>query len=114
MKTNDLESIKEAFTTGPDITAQHGDSGGILQVAAIGGSIEILSILLEHGADPNAPGDRYGIPLQAWAVRYAALGMPRRLQELQLLLNRGARVNALGGEYNHVLIAAAYALPRTA
>lgn len=62
---------------------------------------EHLHLLLERGADVNAPGGEYGYPLQA-----ACANGGDCLAEIKLLLDRGADVNARGGRYGNALQAA--------
>ncbi|KAI5806083.1 hypothetical protein EDC01DRAFT_133541 [Geopyxis carbonaria] len=66
------------------------------------GNIEIVSILIKHGADVNAQGSIYGSALQAAAVS-------GNLQIVHILLRAGADVNAhTKNEFDNALQAAAY------
>ncbi|KAK4119292.1 ankyrin [Parathielavia appendiculata] len=56
-------------------------------------------LLVERGADVNAPGGEYGYPLQA--LSSSEHGGTRG--EIQLLLDKGAEVNARGGKYGSAL-----------
>ncbi|KAI0320597.1 ankyrin repeat-containing domain protein [Amylostereum chailletii] len=73
----------------------------VLQAAAWAGHLEIVHLLLDHGADVNARGGKYGTAVQAAAYK-------GRLDVVHLLLERGADVNAHGGEYGMALHAAAF------
>jgi ankyrin repeat protein len=88
-----------------DLTA-----GNILQAAAIGGDTEIVTLLLDRGADIEAPGvsdeddwnwqsqEYYATPLQAAAYFL-------NVEVIKLLLDRNADVNAQGGPYGSALFA---------
>ncbi|KAH8748316.1 hypothetical protein F5882DRAFT_311466, partial [Hyaloscypha sp. PMI_1271] len=71
-----------------------------LQAAAAYKNENMVQLLLNRGADPNAQGGHYGSALQAAAANgYKSI--------VQLLLNRGADANAQGGHYGSALQAAA-------
>lgn len=59
-----------------------------------------LRVLLEHGANVNWQGGKYGCALQAAAASY-------RFENVKLLLWYGADVNTQCGRYDNVLTAAA-------
>ena len=62
--------------------------------------ISLVEILLDHGADVNVQGGRYGNALQAAIAGHAAC------EAIQLLLGHGANVNAEGGAFGTALQAA--------
>lgn len=88
-----------------DLTA-----GNILQAAAINGDAEIVTLLLDRGADIEAPGvsdeddwnwqsqEYYATPLQAAAYFL-------NIEVIKVLLDRNADVNAQGGPYGSALFA---------
>ncbi|KAJ7756034.1 ankyrin repeat-containing domain protein [Mycena maculata] len=78
-----------------------GAYGTALQAASFAGSVEVVTLLLEHGADVNAKGGMYGSALQAGSISGS-------LDVVHLLLEGGADVNALGGFYGTALQAATY------
>lgn len=89
---------------GADINRRgSGDHGTALYEAAdrLPLSREHFRILLERGADVNAPGGEFGFPLQAACLR---LGLAEA--EVKLLLDAGAEVNAQGGRGGNALQAA--------
>jgi ankyrin repeat protein len=63
-----------------------------LQAAAARGHIEIVSVLLEKGANVNAAGGEYGSPLQAAVAE-------GHTEIVSILLEKGANVNAAGARY---------------
>ncbi|KAJ7440551.1 ankyrin repeat domain-containing protein, partial [Mycena galericulata] len=64
--------------------------GSSLHIAAAGGHIEIVRILLEKGANINAAGGREGSSLHIAAAR-------GHTEIVRILLEKGANVNAAGG-----------------
>ncbi|ETR98546.1 ankyrin, partial [Trichoderma reesei RUT C-30] len=84
---------------GADINRQGGGiHGTALHEAAMGSGTDMaFRLLLERGADVNAPGGKYGFPLQA----VCAKGGPE--EYVKLLLDKGADVNAQGGEFGNAL-----------
>jgi hypothetical protein len=77
----------------------HTDESPLL-MAIIDGNKIVVRYLIEHGADVNAQGGKYGNPLQA-----AVTGS--RAKIVRYLVENGADVNAQGGEYGNPLQAAA-------
>ncbi|KAI0272290.1 ankyrin repeat-containing domain protein [Gloeopeniophorella convolvens] len=75
--------------------------GGTLQEAASKGNRDIVLLLLDHGADVNAKGGLYG----GSALQEAASN--GNLDIIQLLLDHGADVNVPGGHYGSALQGAA-------
>ncbi|KAJ7603453.1 ankyrin repeat-containing domain protein [Mycena polygramma] len=65
------------------------------------GYVEGVRFLLDHGADVNAAGGRYGSALQGAAVN-------GNVDIVCLLLEKGADVNTVGGEYSSALHNAAH------
>ncbi|KAH8727742.1 ankyrin repeat-containing domain protein [Phaeosphaeriaceae sp. PMI808] len=62
---------------------------------------EAITLLLEHGADPNAEGPTYGFAL-------AASAYDGTTDIMKALIEKGADVNKRGGDYGTALQAAAY------
>jgi len=56
----------------------------------------VIKLLLDHGADPNALGGKYGTALQAAAVH-------GHLENVKLLLECGADPAIEGGKYGNPL-----------
>ncbi|KAJ7883628.1 ankyrin repeat-containing domain protein [Mycena olivaceomarginata] len=118
---HNYESLMRDYTAGPP-----------LYWAAKLGFLQILLLLLEHGADVNAQGGYYGNALKAASAEgyldlaqlllehgadvnaqgghygnaLQVVSLKGRLDLAQLLLERGADVNAQGGEYKNALYAA--------
>ena len=72
-----------------------GLDGTALHQASYHGNIDMVTELLDHGADPDLVDGSYGGPLQA-----AIIGGHHKIA--QLLLNRGANVNAQPGIVWHM------------
>jgi ankyrin repeat protein len=84
-----------------DVNAQGGLYGNALQAASVGGSVEVVQLLLDKGAEVNAQGGQYGNALQAASVGGS-------VEVVQLLLDKGAEVNAQGSLYGNALQAASW------
>lgn len=94
---------------------QLSDWGTALHVACHEGMVETVHLLLDHDADVNAVGGKFGTPLQAavtsldggWGTE-DALAHERELilEIVELLLKRGAEINQMGGKYGTALQAA--------
>lgn len=79
-----LAAVKQALTDGADPNAEDPQSGStMLSIAALMGHTEIVTVLLEHGADVNAKSRDGGTALHAAAF----LG---RAEATKLLLEKGA------------------------
>jgi ankyrin repeat protein len=78
--------------------AEHGFA---LAAAACKGNINIIKLLLDHGAEVNLQGGRLGSALQTAAFCGEEGAM-------QLLLDRGAEIDNKGGEHGSALQAAAF------
>ncbi|KAJ7274627.1 ankyrin repeat-containing domain protein [Mycena rebaudengoi] len=129
-----LEIIQFLLASGADVNAQ-GDDGTVLHVACRQGFTEIVEVLLDHGADSNTAGGKYANALQATAsceysdysdldshrwrsapaekaaseAEYDRIDTSRRTEIVQMLLQKGAHVNAKGGKYGSALQAASKA-----
>ncbi|KAH8832455.1 ankyrin repeat-containing domain protein [Flagelloscypha sp. PMI_526] len=73
-----------------------------LQLAAYNGRLDIVKLLLEHGANVNMAGGMNGTALQAAAYRGFS-------EMVTFLLDLGAERDIKGGEYGYALQAAAHA-----
>ncbi|UKZ46852.1 hypothetical protein TrVGV298_001063 [Trichoderma virens] len=86
------------------LCVKNASSAVLLTAAALGGSIELVRLLIEHGAEMNAPLEcgSFGNALAAAAFR-GSIEVPR------LLIDHGADVNALlqRGDYGSALAVAA-------
>lgn len=80
-----------------------GAFGGVLTSAVKGGSLKILQLLLDSGAYPELGGGMNDTNGDETPLHAAARNLSRSLPLFHLLLERGADVNAGGGEYGHPL-----------
>ncbi|HWB04914.1 MAG TPA: ankyrin repeat domain-containing protein [Verrucomicrobiales bacterium] len=92
----DLERIRELLDADPSLANRPGDyesyyacSGTPIRNAAAAGHLEIVKMLLEHGADPNLPEE--GIAPQGHALYSAAANGHHEV--VKLLLAHGAHPN---------------------
>lgn len=83
--------------TGPDLSKM--PRGNALQAAIWRGNENVVKLLLDAGADVNAPAGKYGNALQAAVWR-------GHENVVKLLLYAGADVNAPAGKYGNALQAA--------
>ncbi|THX67332.1 hypothetical protein D6D08_06737 [Aureobasidium pullulans] len=87
--------------SGMDVEGKDEDGRSALYWASGLGHERIAQMLLDKGADVNAPGGHYGNALQA-----ASVGGYDKI--VQLLLDKGTDVTAQGGQYGNALQAASY------
>ncbi|KAK6502735.1 hypothetical protein TWF506_003310 [Arthrobotrys conoides] len=81
-KESTVKLLLEEF--GANANATGVEYGNALTAAAFDGTLDIVRMLLDHGADPNSPN--------GWALQTAA--EQGHLEVVELLVERGANVNA--------------------
>ncbi|KIM99689.1 hypothetical protein OIDMADRAFT_125508, partial [Oidiodendron maius Zn] len=108
------EIVKSLLLAGADVNAVEGKYWTALQAACRTSKSEIVEELLTRGVKSisshclsmvpisNLPGVWYGFALQAWACSSSC-----DPDVMQYLLDKGANVNAVGGEFGTALQAAA-------
>jgi ankyrin repeat protein len=100
LEANDREGIVELLERFPDLVVQRGTNGNDL--IGMAGSVELVSLLLARGADPNR-GNDYG-----WTKLHQA-GYSDDCELAQLLLEAGARTDlSARGDGGTPLIAALF------
>ena len=87
---------------------------GVLTSAVQGRSLEILRVLLDSGADADTGGSTNNTNGAETALHAAARQFSRSPDYFYLLLERGADVNAGGGEYGYPLQALCSNIPTAA
>ena len=107
IELDDLEAVRLLLGKGVDMNTVPVRMRGLvygnaLQAATCHGTIEVIQLLLEKGAEVNAQGGKYGNALQAAAFH-------GKVKVVELLLDNGADVNAQGGEHGNALQAATVA-----
>ncbi len=86
VRTGDLDAVRQQLTTDPALARKADPSGATaLHYAAAYGSVDMMKLLLDNGADAAAANRRKSTPLH-WAVQDEA--------KVRLLLDRGAPLNA--------------------
>ena len=120
--SGDESLVKWLISNGADINALGGTVGTALQIASHTGHLSIMRLLLSHGADVNIQGGCCGTALQAAVAHGGYINVdPQdgpdcpdlvptevRQEVVNLLLDRGANVNAAGGLLGTALQAASY------
>ncbi|KAJ6263870.1 Ankyrin-1 [Drechslerella dactyloides] len=81
-KESTVRLLLQEFGANPNATGE--EYGNALTAAAYDGTIDIIRMLLDHGANANSP--------DGWALQTAAA--QGHLEVVELLLERGAHVNA--------------------
>ena len=85
-KTTPKKLVELVLSYGSDPNAKNGEGGTALFEAIQANRIDLMALLLDHGADPNLPGPKH--PL--WPSTY-------KPKALHLLLSRGADYNKCSG-----------------
>jgi N-acyl-D-amino-acid deacylase len=85
IKSSDAASVQKLLKQGGDFKSKDNYGNSALMLATLYSTPEIMSILLDHGADPNEK-NKAGATALMWAVG--------DLDKVKLLVNRGAKVNA--------------------
>ncbi|KAL6792822.1 ankyrin repeat-containing domain protein [Trichoderma sp. SZMC 28012] len=83
-----------------NVNLQAGQFGNALQAASSHGHIEMMLLLLDHGAEVNAQGGYYGTALNAACQ---SLFSDHAIHAVRLLLEHGSDVNIGGGEFGSAL-----------
>ena len=95
IRKNYIEIANELLGLGIDVNTSNGKGFSCLHNAAILGDKEIVSFLLEHGADVNIRSHEGFTPL-LWSLCANAWerDIPKYLETLDVLIHTGADVNA--------------------
>ena len=101
IQKNDSAAVSRLLNSGLGANARDADDTPALMDAALQAGPDVVKILLEHAADPNA-ADKAGLTALMWAVPDAAV--------MKLLIDAGANVNAQSTTQRRtpLLIAATY------
>ena len=86
IRDGDLKQIKTWLASGANINAQDADGTTPLMHAVVNAGADCVKLLLDKGADPNL-SNKAGATALMWAVN--------DLKKVQLLLAKGANVNAV-------------------
>ena len=86
IRDGDLKQIKTRLASGANINAQDADGTTPLMHAVVNAGADCVKLLLDKGADPNL-SNKAGATALMWAVN--------DLKKVQLLLAKGANVNAV-------------------
>ena len=85
IRDGDLKQVK-TLLEGANLNAQDGDGTTLLMYAVANAGADCVKVLLDKGADPNL-NNKAGATALMWAVN--------DLKKVQLLLDKGAHVNAV-------------------
>ena len=96
-----LHDPDEPFTGEPDLSKSSTSIGTSMYYASQAGLLKPLKILIEAGADVNAPGGGYGSALQVASYE-------GHREVIDLLLDKGADINVRGEYFDTALQAASY------
>ncbi len=87
----------------PEIDTWQGERYQMIHMAAKAGNTEMVRLLLQHGANPNA----FGGELEETPIVLAAIGLPGTIETLDTLLAAGAEIDSkisTGVTALHILI----------
>src|SRR5829696_4862358 len=98
VRRNDVKTVTTLTAQGADVKSADETGATPLMHAALYAGPEILAALLDHGAPVNA-SNKYGATALMWAAAHTA--------NVQLLVRRGADVNAKASDGVTPLVAAA-------
>jgi ankyrin repeat protein len=98
IRRGDLAALKSHLREGAPVNMQTSEGTTPLMLAALYGTADVVRLLMDYGADPNAVDKN-----DASALLFAA----GDLEKVRLLVDRGASVNARSALGNTPLIAAA-------
>lgn len=104
VKTNDVAQVKKLLSQGLSVNTINSDSLSILMEAILLGNIEMVQILLEHGADVEHNVNYNKLPPIVVAA-FAELECKTKLKIMTLLLKHGANINFRNREGVHLLLA---------
>jgi ankyrin repeat protein len=97
IRNGDLKQVKSLLAKGANINAQDADGTTPLMHAVVNAGADCVKLLIEKGADPNL-SNKVGATALMWAVN--------DLKKIQLLLARGAQVNAVSKDEKSPLLLA--------
>ena len=71
VSTGDLEQVKKMLDTNNGLVNQRDESGATpLHYATLNGQQQIVRLLVERGAEINAPDGKFGATPSGWAIEY--------------------------------------------
>ena len=91
VRTGDLPAIEKALASGVAVDTPFRYNRTALSFAADRGNVDVVRLLLEKGANPEATDTFYNQTALAWASQPAQTRKPEHAEVVKLLLAKGAK-----------------------
>jgi ankyrin repeat protein len=92
IRAGEVKALRKMLKADPSLARADSDLGGPLFVASRSGRVEVVKLLLDHGADPNKVNSKGNTPLW-FAAQSPARPASDRVAVMELLLGAGADIH---------------------